>query len=71
LNIYFLAPRKIHFDPDSNAFLGIGSSARQHLKDVIIDTSALIAVIFGEPERNNIVEITTGNTLIVPGFIHH
>ena len=32
--------------------------------DVIIDTSALIAVIVGEPERNSIVEITTGNTHI-------
>jgi predicted nucleic acid-binding protein len=37
--------------------------------DVIIDTSALIAVIAGEPERNRIVEITTGNTLIGPGSI--
>ncbi|MFC1825352.1 type II toxin-antitoxin system VapC family toxin [Thermodesulfobacteriota bacterium] len=37
--------------------------------DVVIDTSALIAVIIGEPERNRIVEITTGNTLIGPGSI--
>lgn len=37
--------------------------------DLIIDTSALIAVIVGEPERNAIVEITTGNTLIGPGSI--
>ena len=37
--------------------------------DVIIDTSALMAVIVGEPERNGIVEITTGNTLIGPGSI--
>jgi predicted nucleic acid-binding protein len=37
--------------------------------DLIIDTSALIAVIVGEPERNNIVEITAGNTLIGPGSI--
>ena len=37
--------------------------------DLIIDTSALIAVIVGEPERNRIVEITTGNTLIGPGSI--
>jgi predicted nucleic acid-binding protein len=37
--------------------------------DVVIDTSALIAVIVGEPERNRIVEITTGNTLIGPGSI--
>ena len=37
--------------------------------DVVIDTSALIAVIVGEPERNKIVEFTTGNTLIGPGSI--
>ena len=37
--------------------------------DVVIDTSALIAVIVAEPERNGIIEITTGNTLIGPGFI--
>ena len=37
--------------------------------DVVIDTSALIAVIVGEPERNKIVESTTGNTLIGPGSI--
>ena len=37
--------------------------------DIVIDTSALIAVIVGEPERNRIVEITTGNTLIGPGSI--
>ena len=35
--------------------------------DIVIDTSALIAVIVGEPERNRIVELTTGNTLIGPG----
>lgn len=37
--------------------------------DVVIDTSALIAVIVGEPERGRIVEITTENTLIGPGSI--
>ncbi len=37
--------------------------------DVVIDTSALIAVIVGEPERNRIVELTAGNTLIGPGSI--
>jgi len=37
--------------------------------DVIIDTSALIAVIVGEPERDRIIEITSGNTLIGPGSI--
>ena len=37
--------------------------------DIVIDTSALIAVIVGEPERNRIIEITSGNTLIGPGSI--
>ena len=37
--------------------------------DVVIDTSALVAVIVGEPERSRIVEVTTGNTLIGPGSI--
>jgi len=31
--------------------------------DIVIDTSALIAVIVDEPERGKIIEITTGNTL--------
>ena len=37
--------------------------------DVIIDISALIAVIVGEPERNRIIELTNGNALIGPGSI--
>jgi predicted nucleic acid-binding protein len=37
--------------------------------DIVIDTSALIAVIVGESERNRIIEFTTGNTLIGPGCI--
>ena len=37
------------------------------LMDVVIDTSDLITVIVGEPERDRIVELTTGNTLIGPG----
>ncbi len=37
--------------------------------DIVIDTSALIAVIVNEPERQKIVELTTGNTLIGPGSI--
>jgi predicted nucleic acid-binding protein len=37
--------------------------------DIIIDTSALMAVIVGEPERDIIVDITTGNSLIGPGSI--
>jgi predicted nucleic acid-binding protein len=37
--------------------------------DIIIDTSAIIAVIVGEPERDIIVDITTENSLIGPGSI--
>jgi predicted nucleic acid-binding protein len=37
--------------------------------DIVIDTSALIAVNVGEPERSLIIQITEGNTLIGPGSI--
>ena len=37
--------------------------------DIVIDTSALIAVIVGAPERDKIIGITAGNTLIGPGSI--
>ena len=37
--------------------------------DIVIDTSAFIAVIVGEPERDRIIGFTTGNTLIGPGSI--
>jgi len=37
--------------------------------DLVIDTSALIAVIVGEPEREGIIQATTGHTLIGPGSI--
>lgn len=37
--------------------------------DIVIDTSALLAVIVGEPERASIIETTVGNTLIGPGSI--
>ena len=37
--------------------------------EIVIDTSALIAVIVGEPERERIVQVTKGNVLIGPGSI--
>ena len=37
--------------------------------EIVIDTSALISVIVGEPEREKIIKLTTGNTLIGPGSI--
>ena len=37
--------------------------------DIVIDTSALLAVILGQPERDRIVRITAGNALIGPGCI--
>ncbi|HNS91194.1 MAG TPA: type II toxin-antitoxin system VapC family toxin [Deltaproteobacteria bacterium] len=37
--------------------------------DIVIDTSALIAVLVGEPERSRIINLTTGKTLIGPGSI--
>lgn len=37
--------------------------------EIVIDTSALISVIVGEPERERIIQVTKGNTLIGPGSI--
>lgn len=37
--------------------------------NIVIDTSAIIAVIVAEPERDKIIEITSGKTLIGPGSI--
>ncbi len=37
--------------------------------NIVIDTSALIAVIIDEPERNRIIELTSGHLLIGPGSI--
>jgi predicted nucleic acid-binding protein len=37
--------------------------------DIVIDTSALIAVILAEPERDAIVMVTSGHALIGPGSI--
>ncbi|WP_459924283.1 type II toxin-antitoxin system VapC family toxin [Desulfatiferula olefinivorans] len=37
--------------------------------DIVIDTSALIAVIVDASERNTIINLTAGNTLIGPGSI--
>ena len=37
--------------------------------DIVIDTSALIAVIVGESERDKIIDLTKGQTLIGPGSI--
>lgn len=37
--------------------------------DIVIDTSALLAVIIDEPERGRIVELTAGSALIGPGSI--
>jgi predicted nucleic acid-binding protein len=37
--------------------------------DIVVDTSALLAVILGEPERDRIIELTASHTLIGPGSI--
>ena len=37
--------------------------------DIVIDTSALIAVIVGEPEKEKIVKATQGCSLIAPGAV--
>ena len=37
--------------------------------NIAIDTSALLAVIVAEPERERIIDVTSGHTLIGPGLI--
>ncbi|NUM53734.1 MAG: type II toxin-antitoxin system VapC family toxin [Candidatus Hydrogenedentes bacterium] len=37
--------------------------------EIVIDTSALLAVILDEPERERIIERTVGHTLVGPGSI--
>jgi predicted nucleic acid-binding protein len=38
--------------------------------DMVIDTSAIIAVIANEPEKEALVELTTGADLIAPRSVH-
>ena len=37
--------------------------------DIVIDASAILAVIVNEPERDRVVEVTTGHSLVGPGSI--
>lgn len=37
--------------------------------DIVIDTSAILAVLVGEPERDRIVEMTAGNALMAPASL--
>ncbi len=37
--------------------------------DIVIDASAILAVIIDEPERDRVVEMTTGHNLVGPGSI--
>jgi predicted nucleic acid-binding protein len=37
--------------------------------DIVIDASAILAVIVDEPERERVVEMTTGHNLVGPGSI--
>ncbi|MBI2891675.1 MAG: type II toxin-antitoxin system VapC family toxin [Nitrospirae bacterium] len=37
--------------------------------DIVIDASAVLAVVVGEPERDRVVEVTTGHNLVGPGSI--
>ena len=38
--------------------------------DIVVDTSVIIAVIANEPEREALVELTTGAELIAPHSVH-
>ncbi|NQT86894.1 type II toxin-antitoxin system VapC family toxin [bacterium] len=37
--------------------------------DIVIDASAILAVIVAEPERDRIVEMTDGQSLVAPGSV--
>ena len=37
--------------------------------DIVIDASAILAVIAGEPERDGVVRLTAGHRLVGPGSI--
>jgi len=37
--------------------------------DIVVDASAILAVIVNEPERDRVVKITTGHNLVAPGSI--
>jgi len=38
--------------------------------DIVVDTSVVIAVIANEPEKEALVELTTGTDLIAPHSVH-
>jgi predicted nucleic acid-binding protein len=38
--------------------------------DIVVDTSVIIAVIASEPEKEALVEVTTGADLIAPHSVH-
>jgi predicted nucleic acid-binding protein len=40
------------------------------LNQIIIDTSAIIAVVLNEPEKDNLIEITQDTELISPASVH-
>ena len=40
------------------------------MKNIVIDTSSLIAVLLNEPEKNSLIEITGGCFLIAPASIN-
>ncbi len=37
--------------------------------DIVSDTNILLAVIFNEPEKDNIVRLTSGNDAIAPEIL--
>lgn len=37
--------------------------------DVVPDTNIFLAVIFNEPEKDNIIQLTSGNDAIVPEIL--
>ena len=48
----------------------VGAQLYNCIMDIVVDTSAVIAVIAGEPERAAIVERTVGANLAAPASVH-
>jgi len=42
---------------------------RAERKEITVDTSAFLAVVLGEPERDRVIEVTSGCDLVAPGSV--
>jgi predicted nucleic acid-binding protein len=45
-------------------------TSKEAALELVVDTSALIAVLTGEPTRDRLIGRTQGAELVAPGFVH-